>query len=321
MVVALIIISCNTPKTKKTLLPSVTGKAGEIVLVMEDSYWKSSPGKYWRNLFSQSVFGLPQDEPMFNLIRIPQSAFTSIFKSHRNLIFMELNAKTDTTKLVIQQDVWARPQTIITVIAKNKDAYLDFLNKNSQKFIDLFLGAERNRIIHNYKNYEERSIRKKLKTKYHISLTIPKGYILNVDSSDFVWITHETPQISQGILIYFYNYTDTLQLEKENLIAKRNEILKKYVPSTRPNSYMTTSKEAPLSYNQFYLRGNYIAQLKGLWETENDYMGGPFQSFTTIDEKRNRVVTVEGYVYAPGKNKRNYIRQLEAILFTLKITE
>ncbi len=46
-------------------------------------------------------------------------------------------------------------------------------------------------------------------------------------------------------------------------------------------------------------------------------MGGPFISLSTFDKERNRIVTVEGFVYAPKFDKRNYLRQVEAILYTL----
>ena len=48
-------------------------------------------------------------------------------------------------------------------------------------------------------------------------------------------------------------------------------------------------------------------------------MGGPFVSHIRLDEENQRVVVVEGFVYAPETNKRNYIRRLEAALFTLRL--
>ena len=48
-------------------------------------------------------------------------------------------------------------------------------------------------------------------------------------------------------------------------------------------------------------------------------MGGPFVSLSTVDEERKELITVEGFVYAPQFNKRDYLRELEAILFSLRI--
>jgi len=69
----------------------------------------------------------------------------------------------------------------------------------------------------------------------------------------------------------------------------------------------------------FEFRDRYTVEVRGLWRVEGDFMGGPFVSLTTVDEARNRVVTVEGYVFAPRYNKRNYLREVEAVVYSLDI--
>ena len=48
-------------------------------------------------------------------------------------------------------------------------------------------------------------------------------------------------------------------------------------------------------------------------------MGGPFVSYSTVDEINNRVIVAEAFVYAPNKPKGNYMRKLEASLLTLRL--
>ncbi len=50
-------------------------------------------------------------------------------------------------------------------------------------------------------------------------------------------------------------------------------------------------------------------------------MGGPFVSLSVVDVKRDRIVTVEGFVFAPGKSKMNLVRQVEAVIYSLKIND
>jgi hypothetical protein len=50
-------------------------------------------------------------------------------------------------------------------------------------------------------------------------------------------------------------------------------------------------------------------------------MGGPFISFSILDEKRKRIVTVDGFLYAPTDDKRDLLRQIEAILLSTKIID
>ena len=59
--------------------------------------------------------------------------------------------------------------------------------------------------------------------------------------------------------------------------------------------------------------------MRGLWRMQGDMMGGPFVSHTRLDKKNHRVVVAEGFVYAPETDKRNFMRRIEAALFTLRL--
>jgi hypothetical protein len=61
-----------------------------------------------------------------------------------------------------------------------------------------------------------------------------------------------------------------------------------------------------------------VIETRGLWHVKNDFMGGPFVTFTVIDNEKNRVVNFDAFVYAPQFKKRDYLRQLEAVLYTLQ---
>ena len=62
-----------------------------------------------------------------------------------------------------------------------------------------------------------------------------------------------------------------------------------------------------------------IVELRGLWELENGFMGGPFISHSVYDAARNRIVTVDGYLYYPNQKKRVKLKQLEAIIYSLEL--
>ena len=60
-------------------------------------------------------------------------------------------------------------------------------------------------------------------------------------------------------------------------------------------------------------------EARGLWEMTTEAMGGPFVSHSRIDTVNNRIIVVEGFVFAPDKMKRTMIRRLEAALYTLEL--
>ena len=57
----------------------------------------------------------------------------------------------------------------------------------------------------------------------------------------------------------------------------------------------------------------------GKWEVLNDFMAGPFLNYAIEDVSNNRWIVVEGFVYAPSVNKRDYMFELEAVLKSIHI--
>ena len=320
LLTVLLLTSC-LHKERKGIKPMVSGKPGEVLLVIDPYLWESSLGEFFTKLFSTPFEGLPADEPIYDLIHIPTSGFNKIFKGHRNIFLVKIAGEYREPKIIIQRDIWAYPQLVVNLVAPSDTSMVRYLRQNQDKLLALLKEDERNRIIMNYSKNLARGIDAKLRDEHGLSISVPAGYEMDVDSSDFIWLAHETPEISQGVLIYYYPYTDPNTFTKEYLIKKRDEFTKKYVPGPRKGSYMITEADYPVIFRELEENNRYIAELKGLWKLQNGFMGGPFVSHTMLDEKNNRVVTADGFVYAPGQNKRNYVRELEAILQTFKVVE
>ena len=84
---------------------------------------------------------------------------------------------------------------------------------------------------------------------------------------------------------------------------------------------MTTSEAFVPDLRMFSLEGRTWTEMRGFWDVAGDFMGGPFVSFTTVDEASNRVFTLDCYVYSPKLNKRNFLRGVEHLLYLLKFPE
>jgi hypothetical protein len=302
---------------KRTLLPNVTGTAGEVVIVISGSVINESITQTYRDILEDEYPMIPQSEPLFNLAIIPTNSFTDIFKSHRNIIITKVGDEFKKPQIVPQRDVWAAPQTILNIVGPTYPAIEKMLLEERDRLVQLLEQAERDRVVQNATKFEAEGIRSIIEKKFNVSLYFPKGYRLKLDTTNFVWVSYETPSTSQGIFIYDYPYTDDKTFTAEYLIEKRNQFLKDFVPGPTPGSYMTTETVIPPMFKPLMFKGRYFGQLRGLWDVYTHPMGGPFISLTTIDQKRNRVVTIDGYVYAPRLNKRNYIRQVEALILNV----
>lgn len=319
LTLALLIYSCKF--SSETLKPRISGLSGEVILVIPEYKWESPLGDTLRYFFSYDQPALPQPEPVFDVIQVSPNQFSSILTSHRNILNIKIDPKYTKTGISMANDQWAVPQLVIDVTAPNDSSCINLLIENADLIIDKINDAERQRVLLSYKKYQAADISRKLKKKHNLSLFIPKGYSLDVDSTDFIWISNETPLISQGLIIYFYPYSNENLFLPENLIRKRNEMLKNYVKGPVENTWMTTEDLISPIYSEFEKDSLYFTKLEGLWKLKNGFMGGPFVSISTVDEKRNRIVTLEGYVYAPNNKKREFLRQVESIIYSVKILD
>lgn len=313
--------SCKGERTP--LLPNVTGTAGQVVVVINNPIWETDAGRELGRILGSEHPALPQAEPLFDIVRIGHAAFTNIFKTHRNIVIVNISDQYAEAHMNIRKNVWAKPQILMEINASDNNALHSFLGKQEERIVEEIRTAELNRIMEYNRQYEQGSINAQLTESLDVSLVFPPGYTFYVDTTDFAWISFSPPtrDIIQGIFIYQYDYREPETFTPEFLINKRNDFLSMYVPGPSAGSWMTTEEEASPVFNEFMEDERYFAKLRGLWKVENDFMGGPFVSLTTLDEKKNRVITVEGFVYAPGERKRNLLRQVEGIIYTLEIPE
>jgi hypothetical protein len=242
-----------------------------------------------------------------------------MFKSHRNILNIRVSDYVDSTGISILRDYWASPQIYVEITAKNIHQFDSIMDFHGNEVLNLFLTEERDRLQSAYKKMEDQSIRRQVLEKQQLIINVPSQFKLDVNKPDFVWISHETPKLSQGILIWSYPYYSKEQLTLNGLILARDSVLLRNVQGEEPGSYMSTEHRWPPIMKQLNHNNFYSLELRGLWEVEGDYMGGPFVDLTIVDTLRNRIVTVEGYVYAGKQNKRNYMREVEAIIYTAEI--
>jgi hypothetical protein len=48
-------------------------------------------------------------------------------------------------------------------------------------------------------------------------------------------------------------------------------------------------------------------------------MGGPFVSYTTVNQATKEVITIDCYIYSPKDEKRNMMRDLQHLVYLIDI--
>ncbi|WP_423129981.1 DUF4837 family protein [Gaoshiqia sp. Z1-71] len=299
----------------------ITGKAGELVIVIPTETWAGEVGEAMRKVLAQAQLSLPQDEPIFDLIAIPPAAFKEIFKTSRNLINVRISPTLDSAKVEFKKDIWAWPQAVVNIQAASSDEFTRVFNSHSDRIVAYLLKAERDRLLMNYQKYNDKAVKNTLLKKFDIQLNVPPGFVVAGEGKDFTWVRYDSPEITQGISVYTFPYLSDSTFTLTYLLNKRDSVLKAHIEGPAKGSYMMTEHQLPPLFNVFQFKKNYAAEMRGLWRVENDFMGGPFVNLTVLDAANNRVVMLDGFVYAPRYDKRNYLRQVEAMLYSLELPD
>ena len=316
---ALTVISCSESKRRQALLPNISGKAGEVIVVIDKGQWEGAVGTVLRDTLACDYPYLPQREPLFTLINVAPVGFTQMFQLHRNIVIV--NIKPDVTEpgIIYRNDVWARPQCVIRINAADADTAIHLIKHESKKIVATLEQAERDRVIANAKKYEELSLAPEVAKMAGGSPHFPSGYKLKKKTDDFIWIEYNPQYGTQGILIYKYPVVEGEQMmDLDNILENSNEMLKKNVPGMFDNTYMTTSSIVRPSIEYKRFKGLDFAEIRGLWEVQNDFMGGPFVSHAFYSQDGKDVIVLQAFVYAPKYDKRHYLKQVESVIYSFE---
>ena len=309
-------VSCGG--STKSLLPNVSGKAGEVIIVVGKDNWEGNLGNEIGGLLARDCEYLPQREPLYSLVNLSPSAFTDMFKLHRNIVIFNIDSTVTKQGVVYRTDVWAHPQCVIQVNASCADSAVVVLDRNGENITGAIEQAERNRVIANTLLYEESKLGDVVDKMIGGKVHFPIGYTLKKVTDDFIWIADEKQYSIQGVFVYKYPATDRNPFTEENIIAKRNAFLKEYVPGMMDGSYMTTSEFVKPGIKFLKYHDLDFVETRGLWDTYGDYMGGPFVSHSFYSKDGKDIIVLEAWVYAPKYDKRQYLRQTESLLYSFE---
>jgi hypothetical protein len=285
---------------------------------MDQFNWDNSTGELLQDILKEEYPGLPQSEPLFDVIQVTASSFDGVYQFHRSIVLTTVSSGLE-PKIRYRENVWAKPQIMVPIEAPTALVLKELISENEEQIRGFLIQYDRNRLMKVYKESKDPAIQKDIAAHHQVRLAIPRGYNMDFSKEDYTSVSIESSDLSQVIQVYDYPANGPEDLNLANIIEKRNQFTKIYTAGPREGSYMVISRMfEPIAYD-LKNNGMEVVEVRGLWDLENGFMGGPFISHSVYDAKRGRIVTVDGYVYHPNQKKRVKLRQLEAIIYSMEI--
>lgn len=287
-------------------LPSSTGQPYEVVLVGDTDCIVT-------RMLTHDVEGLPQAEPMFNVIRVKKGHDKGMYSLVRTRIVVDVDARNKGYDVLKRMNSQAEPQMVLWIKARTAEQLRQKLDgAKLRAMLDAFEVEHLAGVIR--QNVDKQ---KEVKRLFALDMKVPLDMEASKKGKDFRWYSNNANTGMQSLLIFkvrgvMKNQKVVLPKLKECV----DSVLRVNIPGEVDGMYMQLSSMADTSM-----------PLRGLWDMKGDAMGGPYvmkvlpMAALTLQGKvqeKGDAIVVMGFVYAPEMKKRNLIKQLEAVLTTIK---
>ena len=312
--------------TVRNTLPEKTtaGEAYDVVVICDDESWRGDLSYAVCDLLEESAPGLTRPQGYFNIVKqvAPRSA-SDIDRKYPNLFVVSINPTVDEATYAVSKNLYARPQTVVTVTAPSVASAVALFDEAEDAIREEFENGERNKSNRYYSVNPAELLMADVKEHTGLEMIIPAHfYNANTADKELLWYIRDYPARAQYIFAFKTPCDTTLPVDMQALsvMGAIDQKLATISSKGASGSYMRLSNEpSSMSFrSDIDINGRVWFEVRGWWEVANDFMGGPFVGYTTIDEKSSEALVVIFALYAPEDPQRNLLRELEHLIYTTK---
>ncbi len=333
--------------------PEASGKDGEIVIVIDSTYWNGPVGDTLRSTLGAYVGTLPTPERLFELraVELDTEADFERVKRLRNIVFVApLSDSTNEARVirstlspeareavlsgevptvgVPREDLWRRNQQVYFITAATPEGLIDAILDKADDMIYLFNRAERRRLQRDmFEKQRQFDLEDTLMARHGFAVSVQHDYQIAIDTTNFVWLRRILTDTWRSVFIAYIENGDPSLLDDPTWIYDtRDSLTQRYVQGNL-GGWVEIDRRRPLTTENINFLGRYGFETRGLWhmvgydEAGNVTpfgMGGPFVTYTFYDEQSGRIYMIDGMVFAPNFPKREFLRQTEVIAYTFR---
>ena len=311
-------VACEQ-KEVKNYLPESNGPLNEVIVVAETDILEGTAGDALKSYLSQRQLGLGVDEAKYTIRHLTPELFKGAIMRSRSVVYMQIDTLS---RAHVKRDMYATPQHLVVIKGTNELELAQNVDQIMLQAVDSFRESDLRVAQSRFKRslYTEPRLNK----TFGIDLTIPSIYKPAKFTGDFAWIDRPIENGTMNLLVYAvdtgrFSDEDTFL---EDLIRMRDSVGRAQVPGPDVEGIQTYMQTEPVFRPYVFgaeVNGFKAAEMRGMWDINGYPMAGPFITYVVNDTINNRNLVLEGFVFAPNKEKRDYLFELEAIIKTLKI--
>jgi len=334
--------------------PSAVGKEGEIVVVIDSSRWQGPLGEAIRANIAPYLGTLPAPEREFTLRRVSLTSqrLLQTIQNQKNIVFVApLNDETEEANflrsrldenalsavmagqatVIPRRDLWRSGQQVFYLLGDTEEVLIEQLEEHGEDIRYQFNDIARKRLtVEMFEKGRLFELEDILMDRHAFAVRGQHDYFIAVDTTNFVWMRRVVNADSwRSLWVYYIEDFNPANLTPEWIYEARERITETQIRGNM-DGFVAIDFRRDLSSENVDFLGRFAYETRGLWHmVGNDPargrveygMGGPFLNYTFYDEETGRLYMIDGMIFAPGYDKREFLRHMEVISHTFWTAE
>ncbi|MEQ9105221.1 MAG: DUF4837 family protein [Rhodothermales bacterium] len=331
--------------------PYAVGREGEVVVVIDSTRWEGPVGEAIRRNIAPYLGTLPAPEREFNVRRVSLTSQRLLdgVQAQKNVIFVSpisddtpesrfMRARLDSASVeavlagqsavIPRRDLWRQQQQVVYVVAGSDDELIRVLDERGDDIRYQFNTITRERLTEDmFEKGRQFAMEDTLLANHGFTLNMQHDYFVGIDTTNFIWLRRVVSSESwRSLFVYYVDDFDPTNLTPEWIQQARDRLTETYIRGTM-DGFVTTDYRRELTSENIDFKGRFAYETRGLWHMMGRQpdgslvehgMGGAFVNYTLYDEESGRLYMIDGMIFAPGFDKREFLRQMEVIAWTFR---
>lgn len=338
------LFSCaNDVHGKLESKPVSFGQANDVTILCDDALWEGDLGDTIKYYYAAAYPITPSPEPIFNLKHYNPNQLKKVrVLTHRRIYVVMANLAdkdSPTTQMVIKdmgeakyqqaledpsfnsivgKNKWANGQIIIYLFAKNSSDLVDVVKNKFPDVSSRIYEHDFDQIKATaYAAGDNVILNNDIRKLYKLDVRIPKRFVmakLNPEDES-MWIRRDDKESIQNIAFLKIPYTNEKQFSLDSIITYLERFGAKNIEDDK---ILINDSDLPTYEFNRSREGLYVKEVRGIWEAERKFQGGPYIAHVVYPENAKDIIIMYSFLYAPSIKKRDIMQQLEVIMESAK---
>jgi hypothetical protein len=323
--------------------PPATGTEGTITVVADTRTWEGPVGQALRDELGKYIGTLPVAEPAFTLEQFDLTTnelFERVIQKRKYVVFLaSLDENTNvgryiqtgldstamssiragTSGIMQRPNAWYRKQMVVYAVGPTAESLIADIHDQGENLRYVFNTATRQRLSERmFKRMRQEDIEQQIFDRHGFAVNVQHDYFIAQDTLNFIRLRRVLSDTWREFFVYYVEDADPNDLTPEWVIATRDSLSAKFIRGTFEGSFVEIDQRRPITSENIDFLDRFGFETRALWHMTEDAMGGPVLNYSFYDEQQRRIYMIDGMVFAPQFNKREFLRQIEAIAFTFR---